>query len=85
MTDLTGNVRPTKTDARANRIATISRLNDAFRKSDAGGVAAGTPVIKALGMDALAAIVMAVRDYCQRRSDSKPSGRSKSRPLLMRA
>ena len=74
MTDLTGDVRPTNINARADRIATIRRLNDAFRKSDVGGVAAVTPGIKALGMDALATIVMAVRDYDAFSADTDPYG-----------
>lgn len=74
MTDLTGDVRPTNINARADRIATIRRLNDAFRKSDVGGVAAVTPGIKALGMDALATIVMAVRDYDAFSADNDPYG-----------
>ena len=74
MTDLTGDVRPPKIGVQADRTATIRRLNDAFRKSEAGGIAAVTPGIKALGMDALATIVVAVRDYDGFSADNDPYG-----------
>lgn len=74
MTDLTGNVRPSNIDPAAARVATIRRLNDAYRKNGAGGVAAVTPGIKALGLVALVTIVALVRDYDEFNVDNDPYG-----------
>jgi hypothetical protein len=52
----------------------IRRLNDAFRKSGAGGVVAVTSGIKALGPDALAAIVNDIRFRAEFTADNDPYG-----------
>jgi hypothetical protein len=52
----------------------IRRLNDAFRKSGAGGVVAVTPGIKALGPDALAVIVNDIRCNAEFTGDNDPYG-----------
>jgi hypothetical protein len=62
------------TAAAAPKTQTIQSLNDAFRKSGAGGVVAVTPGIKALGPDALAVIVNDIRCNAEFTADDDPYG-----------
>jgi hypothetical protein len=60
------------TAAAAPKTQIIQRLNDAFRKSGVGGVVAVTPGIKALGPDALAAIIHDIRCNAEFTADNDP-------------
>jgi hypothetical protein len=74
MTDITGDVRLAHKAAATSPVATIRALNDAFRKQGAGGIAAVTPGIKALGMNALVEIVRTIRDTDDFSVDNDPYG-----------
>jgi hypothetical protein len=62
------------TAAAAPKTQIIQRLNDAFRRSGAGGVVAVTPGIKALGADAQAAIVNDIRCNAEFAANNDPYG-----------
>lgn len=74
MTDHMGDVCPTKTAPKVDRAAIIQRLNDAFRKSGAGGYVAVTPGIKALGIEIIAELAELIRCYDAFDSGNDPYG-----------
>ncbi|MEG3088509.1 DUF3768 domain-containing protein [Sphingomonas sp. PB4P5] len=74
MTDDTGEVRPARMWKTHARVAAICALNDAFRKRGAGGMAAVTPGIKALGSDALVEITRTIREFDDFNADNDPHG-----------
>ena len=74
MSDITGDVRPSKIAASAAPAHAVRTLNDAFRKHGVGGMAAVTPGIKALGTDALIQIVRKIREFDDFTADNDPYG-----------
>ncbi|MGY4398052.1 hypothetical protein ACVWZA_003254 [Sphingomonas sp. UYAg733] len=74
MTDITGDLRLPSKAVTASSTATIRALNDAFRKHGAGGIAAVTPGIKALGQEALIEIVRTIRETTDFSADNDPYG-----------